>query len=136
MRSLEDALAIVQISESDQPHPLLSSREELEADDGPTLQAVSEELSQSSSPVLPQAPGTLWTDERGSSRFFGPSGGAEVSGFNILSIFLLTKPLTFPKSLLMVSLTSPAIRVTDFSLPRLVFKRATFSKIRSRTSGT
>ncbi|KAF8884213.1 hypothetical protein CPB84DRAFT_172899 [Gymnopilus junonius] len=77
MRSLEDALAIIQISESDQQHPLLSSREELEGDEGPTLQAFSEEFPQSSSPVLPQASGTLWTDEQGGSRFFGPSGGVE-----------------------------------------------------------
>ena len=87
MRSLEDALAIIQISESDQPHPLLSSREELEDDEGPMLQALIDEQSISSSPVLPQASGTLWTDERGSSRFFGPSGGAEVSICGLLLDF-------------------------------------------------
>ncbi|KAF8958939.1 hypothetical protein BDZ97DRAFT_1428180 [Flammula alnicola] len=76
MRSLEDALAIIHGSESDRPHPLLSSTEEVDEEEGPQLKAVSEENTQSPLP-LREASGTLWLDGQGGSRFFGPSGGSE-----------------------------------------------------------
>lgn len=77
MRSLEDALSIAHGSESDQPHPLLSSQIEPEEDEGPKLRAVNEEPP--TTPLSPsQSLGTLWMDSQGGSRFFGPSGGSEV----------------------------------------------------------
>ncbi|PPQ92520.1 hypothetical protein CVT25_010353 [Psilocybe cyanescens] len=76
MRSLEDALSIAHGSESDQPHPLLSSQIEPEEDEGPKLRAVNEEPP--TTPLSPsQSLGTLWMDSQGGSRFFGPSGGSE-----------------------------------------------------------
>ncbi|KDR74952.1 hypothetical protein GALMADRAFT_249900 [Galerina marginata CBS 339.88] len=75
MRSLEDALAIIHTSESDRPHPLLSSKDEFDdEEEEPTLQAVSQDSPQS--PLSPPL-GTLWMDGQGGSRFFGPSGGSE-----------------------------------------------------------
>lgn len=77
MRSLEDGLAIVQSSESDEPHPLLTTPFELE-DEVELLKPVLEEKATTSAPPLRDAPGTLWLDGSGGSRFFGPSGGSEV----------------------------------------------------------
>lgn len=91
MHSLEDALAILHATDSDKPHPLLISRgvddDDDRSEEEPTLKlkAVSEEPSstytQESSSV--DALGSLHIDGEGASRFFGPSGGAEV---NILSL--------------------------------------------------
>ncbi|KAF8180107.1 hypothetical protein BJ912DRAFT_855397 [Pholiota molesta] len=81
MRSLEDALAIIHGSESDRPHPLLSVcvNEDMDEDeDAPQFRAVSEDLPQPQVP-LREASGTLWFDGQGGSRFFGPSGGSEIS---------------------------------------------------------
>ncbi|KAF9476036.1 hypothetical protein BDN70DRAFT_812955 [Pholiota conissans] len=80
MRSLEDALAIVQSSESDRPHPLLSMGAQMEEDEeAPPFKAVSEEEEDVQSQIpLREEMGTLWLDGQGGSRFFGPSGGSEV----------------------------------------------------------
>ncbi|KAJ7747903.1 hypothetical protein DFH07DRAFT_747477 [Mycena maculata] len=83
MHSLEDALAILQATDSDKPHPLLISRgvgddddDQPEEEPALDLQAISEEPnSQESTPV--DALGSLHIDGEGASRFFGPSGGAE-----------------------------------------------------------
>ncbi|KAJ7130227.1 hypothetical protein C8R44DRAFT_699355 [Mycena epipterygia] len=82
MHSLEDALAILQATDSDKPHPLLLAQESEDDDDPPedesttlNLKAVSEEPSQES--TLVDALGSLHIDGEGGSRFFGPSGGAE-----------------------------------------------------------
>ncbi|KAJ6591053.1 hypothetical protein DFH09DRAFT_907769 [Mycena vulgaris] len=81
MHSLEDALAILHATDSDKPHPLLSSHDSDSEDDQPedestlNLKAVSEEPSQES--TLVGALGSLHIDGEGGSRFFGPSGGSE-----------------------------------------------------------
>ncbi|KAJ3503887.1 hypothetical protein NLJ89_g8234 [Agrocybe chaxingu] len=78
MRSLEDALAIIHSSESDEPHPLLSVGEDIE-DPEPepdVLKPLVDEKSQSPQP-LSETLGTLCVDTHGGSRFFGPTGGAE-----------------------------------------------------------
>lgn len=85
MHSLEDALAILHATDSDKPHPLLLSQGVDDDDDPPeeestlNLKAVSEEPSLSSQESsLVDALGSLHIDGEGASRFFGPSGGAEV----------------------------------------------------------
>jgi len=82
LHSLEDALAIVNGSESDRPHPLLSGGGEPE--ENTTRKASSEDKDRESS--LPDAMGMLWMDNRGSSLFYGPSGGSEVS--SIISLYI------------------------------------------------
>lgn len=85
MHSLEDALSILHGTESGQSHPLLVAQES-EDDDYPpeeeqstlNLKAISEEPSQQESSLV-DALGSLHIDGEGASRFFGPSGGAEVS---------------------------------------------------------
>ncbi|KAJ7672609.1 hypothetical protein DFH06DRAFT_96982 [Mycena polygramma] len=82
MHSLEDALAILNATDTDKTHPLLVSRDSEDDDDPPeeestlNLKAVSEEPSQEQS-ALVDALGSLHIDGEGGSRFFGPSGGAE-----------------------------------------------------------
>jgi hypothetical protein len=75
MHSLEDALAIIQSTDSNQPHPLLVHR--LVHDDDP---ADSEEQKLFNTAAgLTDAFGGLHMDgDHGASRFFGPSGGSEV----------------------------------------------------------
>ncbi|KAG1861205.1 fungal-specific transcription factor domain-containing protein [Suillus subalutaceus] len=80
MRSLEDALAILQVNTSTQPHPLLTkiwSNEE--ADSGSSVDTTPT-MAESNSQGLIDALGTLHLDgdpESGTTRFFGPSGGSE-----------------------------------------------------------
>ncbi|CAA7269897.1 unnamed protein product [Cyclocybe aegerita] len=78
MRSLEDALAIIHASESDEPHPLLSVGEDFEEPEPEpdVLKPLVDEKSQSPQP-LSETLGTLCVDTHGGSRFFGPTGGAE-----------------------------------------------------------
>ena len=76
MRLLEDALAIAQSQESDQPHPLLAEAFKLEAEDLPPVQ---DTLSSGTTEDFADAMGTLRIDEKDRSiLFFGLSGGAEV----------------------------------------------------------
>jgi hypothetical protein len=89
MHSLEDALAILHATDSDKPHPLLLSFDGEDDDDDPpedeptlNLKAVSEEPLQEES-TLVDALGSLHIDGEGGSRFFGPSGGAEVGNLYI-----------------------------------------------------
>jgi hypothetical protein len=83
MHALEDALAILHDTDSSKPHPLLISREGEEDYDFPEEEStlkfkeVSEEPSKEES-ALVDALGSLHIDGEGASRFFGPSGGAEV----------------------------------------------------------
>ncbi|KAG6906781.1 hypothetical protein DXG01_012146 [Tephrocybe rancida] len=76
MRSLEDALAIIQASTSDRVHPLLNFPEEYDEDEDeePALKPVDEE---SGALALSDSLGALHIDGKGASRFFGPSGGSE-----------------------------------------------------------
>lgn len=77
VRQLEDALSIMQSKESSEPHPLLRDEllnlkvektEELPYDPDDPQEATS----------MIDAFGTLSMTEKGSSRFFGASGGTEV----------------------------------------------------------
>lgn len=83
MRSLEDALAIAQAAEGDEPHPLL--QEPLRFEDEGTPEAEEEDEgagAESSQPAeeLADSFGTLHIDERWKTlRFYGPTGAVEVS---------------------------------------------------------
>ena len=70
MHSLEDAVAIIHATTSDDPHPLLiPTRDE----DNDILKSTTEDPSTSADPL-----GSLHIDRGGGARFFGPSGGTEV----------------------------------------------------------
>ncbi|KAG1767818.1 fungal-specific transcription factor domain-containing protein [Suillus occidentalis] len=77
MRSLEDALAILQGNTSTQPHPLLTtiwSNEEADSDTPPAMAEFN------THDGLIDALGSLHLDgdpQSGTARFFGPSGGSE-----------------------------------------------------------
>lgn len=82
MHSLEDAIAIVYGADSDSPHPLLvKCKDEEVEEEPPNLQSTKEEAEEKDrdSPALLDALGTLYIDHDGWNRFFGPSGGSEVS---------------------------------------------------------
>lgn len=85
IRQLEDALAILQAKHSNEPHPLLrddaltTTKTEPQFNEG---NALSRETAQKPGDVI-EAFGTLSVYDRGVSRFFGPSGGAEVRGHSI-----------------------------------------------------
>ena len=79
IRQLEDALAILQAKCTNEPHPLL--RED-------AASAATPEQEEGTPPVEPasattsdvmEAFGTLSMHDHGVSRFFGPTGGTEVS---------------------------------------------------------
>jgi uncharacterized protein affecting Mg2+/Co2+ transport len=78
MRSLEDALAIVQINTSTEPHPLLAKKWTIDdADD----EHDADSISTTAEYGVIDALGSLHFDgdfESGATRFFGPSGGSEV----------------------------------------------------------
>lgn len=103
MRSLEDAIAIVHASNSDRPHPLLASQgDELEEEERQLeleLEPVVENSNRDPSGLVEHF-GTLFLDESGRSRFFGPSGGSEVCLIHICPFLNLT--ISFSKSLLLV----------------------------------
>ena len=79
MRALEDALAIAQACESNQPHPLLATPWKIE-DEEPEPEAEPEDVK----PIIDheqllESFGTLHINEKEKTvRFFGPAGGAEV----------------------------------------------------------
>ncbi|KAG6892032.1 hypothetical protein C0995_005902, partial [Termitomyces sp. Mi166 len=76
IRSLEDALAIVQASISDDPHPLLNCLDKCDEEvEEPALKPFAE---QSDASALLESLGSLHIDGKGAARFFGPSGGSEV----------------------------------------------------------
>ncbi|KAG7445199.1 uncharacterized protein BT62DRAFT_933002 [Guyanagaster necrorhizus] len=80
MHSLEDAIAIVYSATSDSPHPLLVKCKDEEVEEEPSnLNSVKEEAEEmdEDSPVPLDALGTLYIDQDGWNRFFGPSGGSE-----------------------------------------------------------
>ena len=81
MRALEDALAIAQAAETNEPHPLLATSwrmEEEEPEQG--LPDGKEKEDSHTEDLLAHTYGTLHVDEKHRTvRFFGPAGGAEVS---------------------------------------------------------
>ena len=78
IRQLEDALAILQAKSSNEPHPLLSGKEANVSFD-PHEEAITPEQVPTSSGDTIDAFGTLSITDYGTSRFFGPTGGPEVS---------------------------------------------------------
>lgn len=82
MHALEDALAIVQATESKNPHPLLSQPFSLDEDDDDLLEEEEEEDTKTiiGTSGLADAFGALHMENNNgaSQRFFGPSGGSEV----------------------------------------------------------
>jgi hypothetical protein len=97
MHLLEDALAVSDESDS---HPLLmqSLHPLVETTDEPTLKATIEEPPKYDPATLTDALGTLYINKDGSSRFFGPSGGAEVGPPTLLLCFSRTLSLVPPRS--------------------------------------
>lgn len=78
MHSLEDALAIVQSTDSQHPHPLLANPFSLDDDDAFEFEE-NKYPDDSGANGLANAFGGLHMDgDHGASRFFGPSGGSEV----------------------------------------------------------
>lgn len=85
IRQLEDALAILHAKSSNEPHPLL--RDDLlsantEHDDEDMVET--EPTPVKPPPDIIDAFGTLSVSEHGVSRFFGPTGGAEVRGHSAI----------------------------------------------------
>jgi hypothetical protein len=81
MRSLEDALAILQVNTSTQPHPLLTTKGSNEEDDGGSIIDTTPTTAESNLHGLIDALGSLYLDgdpQSGTACFFGPSGGSEV----------------------------------------------------------
>ena len=83
MRALEDAIAIAQNAESDEPHPLLQQRFRPSDDAGVQLDDEDDEPEDQQDPgeeALADSFGTLHIDPHEKTiRFYGPSGGVEVS---------------------------------------------------------
>jgi len=80
VRQLEDALASLQAKHSNEPHPLL--RDDLlsaNAGHGDEDAGKAEDSGPSHPPEIMDAFGTLSISDHGVSRFFGPTGGPEVS---------------------------------------------------------
>ncbi|KIK46027.1 hypothetical protein CY34DRAFT_800899 [Suillus luteus UH-Slu-Lm8-n1] len=79
MRSLEDALAILQVNTSTQPHPLLTKRSNEEVDSGNIIDTTPT-TAESNLHGLIDSLGSLYLDgdpQSGTASFFGPSGGSE-----------------------------------------------------------
>lgn len=95
MRCLEDAVAIMYMEESDQPHPLLAGSADMFADADEerkhTRSLKLEGVSQNS-PMTESPLGTLLLDGRGGSRFFGPTAASEVSPFRKEDLHLPALP--------------------------------------------
>lgn len=80
MRSLEDALAIVQINTSTEPHPLLATEWTIEEADDEIRDDANDASAIAEHSVI-DALGSLHLEgdaQTGVTRFFGPSGGSEV----------------------------------------------------------
>jgi hypothetical protein len=82
IRQLEDALGVLQSQHSAEPHPLL--RDDLRGADqkdefSPIAQPGDNIPGPSNPPEILDAFGTLSITDNGISRFFGPTGGPEVS---------------------------------------------------------
>ncbi|KNZ81115.1 hypothetical protein J132_03107 [Termitomyces sp. J132] len=75
IRSLEDAIAIVQANTSEDPHPLLNYLDQ--GDEGEVEEPAPKPVTEQSDPSAPSL-GSLHVDGKGAARFFGPSGGSEV----------------------------------------------------------
>ncbi|KAG6835785.1 hypothetical protein H0H93_014720 [Arthromyces matolae] len=76
MRSLEDALSIVQGSISSETHPLLDYPDNYpDEEEEPQLKPIIEKSTDDTS--ISESLGSLHIDGKGAARFFGPSGGSE-----------------------------------------------------------
>ncbi|KAL0575347.1 hypothetical protein V5O48_006626 [Marasmius crinis-equi] len=77
--ALEDALAIAHAAESDEPHPLLTSRDGDDKDEGSPTPPLEKPVKTEDEEVsnLAETIGTLYVGRGGAVRFFGPSGGSE-----------------------------------------------------------
>lgn len=88
IRQLEDALAILQAKYSNEPHPLLHDENSITAatPEQEEEMPITEPSSSSAAPddQVIEAFGTLSMLEHGVSRFFGPTGGTEVSDTRLL----------------------------------------------------
>ena len=80
LHSLEDALAIMQVTYSEQPHPLLETPFSFDEDEPQQAERGPSEPHEENAAVAPEPLGALHLNEGidGASRFFGPSGGSEV----------------------------------------------------------
>lgn len=78
IRQLEDALAILQAKSSNEPHPLLNGSEGSVVADHDEEPIVPEVVPAASGDVI-DAFGTLSVSDYGTSKFFGRTGGTEVS---------------------------------------------------------
>ena len=90
IRELEDALGKTQSQFSENPHPLLIAELlELDGSPGPELDFSSDEDVTSPGTAL-DTHGTLSVSDHGISRFFGATGGCEVSSqlFNLFVLLL------------------------------------------------
>ena len=86
IRQLEDALAVLQASNSREQHPLL--RDGLLAIDNDKLDAppvADDEEGEESTETVVNAFGTMSIMDHGVSRFFGPTGGPE--GMLLVSLY-------------------------------------------------
>lgn len=87
MHLLEDALAVSEVAPSPRVQSILSQtfQSNLESEE-PTLKAASVEQRLTDPSGLSEALGTLYIGKEGASRYFGPSGGAEVSRFALETV--------------------------------------------------
>lgn len=93
IRQLEDALSALQSKHSSDPHPLL--HEDLIANDdrdeeGPGMMEDTGTF-QGNTPDVIDAFGTLSISDHGVSRFFGPTGGSEVSNSSLSQYYMIAK---------------------------------------------
>jgi hypothetical protein len=77
MHSLEDALAIIQSTDSKHPHPLLA-QPRLLYDDITESKDANISISKTVTGLTDAFGGLHMDGDHGASRFFGPSGGSEV----------------------------------------------------------
>lgn len=101
IRQLEDALGVLQSHHSTEPHPLL--RDDLRsADQKDEFSSITLPADNAAGPSNPpeilDGFGTLSITDHGISRFFGPTGGSEVS---VLS-FSLRRDLFIPDLIVLV----------------------------------
>lgn len=86
IRQLEDALAVMQVSFSNEPHPLLRD-ELLGIKLGLEEQRPANALTK---PSVIDAMGTLTLTDKGEARYFGPSAGSEVGATLLFVSFFVT----------------------------------------------
>ncbi|KAG1776453.1 hypothetical protein EV702DRAFT_971295 [Suillus placidus] len=121
MRSLEDALAILQVNTSTQPHPLLTKiRSTEEADSGSSVNTTPT-TAESDRHGLIDALGSLYLDgdpQSGAACFFGPSGGSEVPIPETLSPLTKTQEIEVDYLPSYISNLDQAFPFTPSGLPK------------------